>query len=94
LTGVGQRRKRSSTIIDGRFGSQFLQNNNERKKHMKRMTNIIYPAVTAFALACFALLPGAQAVSPPPDGGYAGGNTAEGRNALFSLTTGGFQHSG
>jgi hypothetical protein len=31
-----------------------------------------------------------QAVSPPPDGGYAGGNTAEGQNALLSLTTGGF----
>ena len=57
---------------------------------MKRMTNIIHPAFTVFALACFALLPGAQAVSPPPDGGYAGGNTAEGRHALFSLTTGGF----
>ena len=40
------------------------------------------------ALACFALSPGAQAVSPPPTGGYPGGNTAEGENALFSLTTG------
>jgi trimeric autotransporter adhesin len=29
-----------------------------------------------------------QAVVPPPDGGYAGGNTAEGQNALLSLTTG------
>jgi hypothetical protein len=28
--------------------------------------------------------------SPPPDGGYPGGNTAEGQNALFSLTSGGF----
>src|SRR5206468_1473556 len=28
------------------------------------------------------------AVSPPPDGGYAGGNTAEGQAALLSLTTG------
>jgi hypothetical protein len=36
------------------------------------------------------LLPRAQAVSPAPDGGYPGGNTAEGQNALFSLTTGGF----
>jgi Chaperone of endosialidase len=34
--------------------------------------------------------PAAQAVIPPPDGGYPGGNTAEGQNALFSLTTGGF----
>src|SRR5439155_10339691 len=29
-----------------------------------------------------------QAVSPPPDGGYPGGNTAEGQASLFSLTTG------
>src|SRR5437667_4340767 len=29
-----------------------------------------------------------QAVSPPSDGGYPGGNTAEGQAALFSLTTG------
>jgi hypothetical protein len=31
-----------------------------------------------------------QAVVPPPDGGYPGGNTAEGQNALLSRTTGGF----
>ena len=30
----------------------------------------------------------AQAVSPPPDGGYHNQNTAEGQNALFSVTTG------
>src|SRR5436190_6056866 len=40
------------------------------------------------ALAWFALSPTAQAVTPPPDGGYPGFNTAEGDNALFSLTTG------
>ena len=40
--------------------------------------------------ACFALSPTAHAVSPAPDGGYPGGNTAEGQNALFSLTSGGF----
>jgi hypothetical protein len=40
-------------------------------------------------LFAFALLPTAQAqLSPPPDGGYAGDNTAEGTDALFSLTTG------
>ena len=39
-------------------------------------------------LAAFALSPTAQAVVPPPDGGYAGNNTAEGTDALFSLTTG------
>ena len=39
------------------------------------------------ALACLALLPQAMAVVPPPDGGYAGYNTAEGQNALFNLTS-------
>jgi len=40
-------------------------------------------------LAAFALSPAAQAqLSPPPDGGYDGNNTAEGTDALFSLTTG------
>ena len=29
-----------------------------------------------------------EAISPAPDGGYPGGNTAEGQNALFNLTTG------
>ena len=44
----------------------------------------------ALALLYFAILPKAQAVIPPPDGGYPGGNTAEGQNALLSRTTGGF----
>lgn len=44
--------------------------------------------ILTFALACFALSPTAQVVSPPPDGGYPGFNTAEGEDALFSLTTG------
>jgi uncharacterized coiled-coil protein SlyX len=39
-------------------------------------------------LACFALSPAIRAVDPPPDGGYPGQNTAEGEDALFSLTTG------
>ena len=39
-------------------------------------------------LICLGLFPKAQAVIPPPDGGYPGFNTAEGQNALFSLTTG------
>ena len=40
-------------------------------------------------LACFGLSP-ARAVSPAPDGGYPNGNTAEGDNALFSLTSGAY----
>jgi hypothetical protein len=46
--------------------------------------------VVAFALACFVILPNAPAVNPPPDGGYPGGNTAEGQQALLNLTTGTF----
>ena len=39
-------------------------------------------------LTWFASLPPGEAVNPPPDGGYPGGNTAEGTDALFSLTSG------
>jgi uncharacterized coiled-coil protein SlyX len=42
----------------------------------------------AIVLAFSALLPAAHAVSPPPDGGYPGYNTAEGDNALFRVTGG------
>jgi BclA C-terminal domain len=37
--------------------------------------------------------PASPDVSPPPDGSYPGGNTAEGRHALFSLTTGQFNNA-
>ena len=39
-------------------------------------------------LLCSCLVPEAYAVSPPPDGGYPGGNTAEGQSALLSRNTG------
>jgi Chaperone of endosialidase len=43
---------------------------------------------TTLALVCLAAVgPKAQAVSPPPDGGYPGFNTAEGDNALKNLNT-------
>jgi hypothetical protein len=57
-------------------------------KQMKTVSHIIYATFALFAFACFAVLQNAQAVVPPPDGGYAGNNTAEGTQALFSLTTG------
>ena len=40
------------------------------------------------AFCCLALLPRLHAVTPAPDGGYPGANTAEGNTALFSLTNG------
>jgi hypothetical protein len=57
---------------------------------MKKITKIVYGTLALLALSCFALFSTAQAVVPPPDGGYPGGNTAEGQDALFSLTTGTF----
>jgi trimeric autotransporter adhesin len=44
--------------------------------------------IIALTLLCIGLFPKAQAVVPAPDGGYPGGNTAEGQNALLSLTFG------
>jgi len=39
-------------------------------------------------IVCVGILPKAQAIFPPPDGDYPGGNTAEGKEALLSLTDG------
>ncbi|PYK64509.1 MAG: hypothetical protein DME50_13160 [Verrucomicrobia bacterium] len=44
------------------------------------------------ALAWLALSPTARAVSPAPDGGYSGNNTALGFDALYNNTTG-FQNT-
>ena len=44
----------------------------------------------ALITLCLGFSPTAQSVVPAPDGGYPGGNTAEGQYALFSLTTGTF----
>ena len=41
-------------------------------------------------IGCIGLLTTAQAVVPAPDGGYPGGNTAEGQTALLSLTSGSY----
>src|SRR5438046_5282706 len=55
--------------------------------HLKKGTPVF---LIALVLVCFRLSPSTQAVlpPPPPDGGYPGGNTAEGTQALFNVTTG------
>src|SRR5438874_3931227 len=53
---------------------------------MKIQTPSILMVITLLCVA--AAGPKAQAVSPAPDGGYPGGNTAEGTSALLSRTTG------
>jgi hypothetical protein len=52
---------------------------------MKTKIPLLFPTLALFCLA--AAEPKAQAVSPPPDGGYPGFNTAEGDNALKNLNT-------
>jgi hypothetical protein len=58
---------------------------------MNRMIRSKTATRSALILVTFSyiwVVPQGEAVSPPPDGGYPGGNTAEGENALLSLTTG------
>jgi len=50
-----------------------------------KVQNLIHVLIVA---VCIGLLPRALAVVPAPEGGYPGGNTAEGDNALLHLTTG------
>jgi hypothetical protein len=63
----------------------------QRGRTMNRLIQLKHTTlafVAVLLLACFALMPRAHAVNPPPDGGYPGFNTAEGQNALFSLGVG------
>jgi hypothetical protein len=57
---------------------------------MKTETHISHVAFAALAFACLAPMQNAHALSPPPDGRYPGGNTAEEQSALLSRTTGGY----
>ena len=56
-----------------------------------KLQNLIHILI---GIVCIGLLPRAQAVVPPPDGGYPNFTTAEGQNALKNLTTGAAKHSG
>ena len=64
-----------------------ITSNSSRLTILRSQTALI---LIAFALMAFVLAQRTQAVSPPPDGGYPGGNTAEGQAALFNLTSGTF----
>jgi hypothetical protein len=67
----------------------ILNEARERTRHSTSPTTSIRSSVLILLLlACIGVSSKVQAVSPPPDGGYPGGNTAEGQAALFSLTTG------
>jgi trimeric autotransporter adhesin len=65
------------------FRSKFVHNKNHKFNGSALLLIVL-------VVAGFAIRPRAQAVVPAPDGGYPGGNTAEGQNALLGLTTGGY----
>ena len=65
-----------------------LQSTHARRLNRGMKTNMKTSALIIAALICFALTPVLRAVSPAPDGGYPGFNTAEGTQALFSRTSG------
>src|SRR6266446_2138514 len=61
----------------------------QRTRNSTSLTTSMHRSVLILLLlACIGVSSKVEAVSPPPDGGYPGGNTAEGQAALFSLTTG------
>jgi hypothetical protein len=71
--------------IFANFRPEILEKKNEKKKKpMKALTNITYPAFAAFAFAWFALSPQARAQCPEVCDGS--NNTALGNNTLLSNT--------
>jgi len=92
--GIGRARARSQQLVHGlatAFISLQFMNNGNLKKRMNpsiQVKTTILPLLITFTLLWSTLSPVAQAVSPPPDGGYPGRNTAEGDSALRSLTSG------
>src|SRR5580765_4997863 len=62
--------------------------NNDCRNSIHRSAMLLAFPFIAVVFVCVGLLPTAQAVTPAPDGGYPGSNTAEGDFALLSLTTG------
>lgn len=92
---VGYTRRVITEITELHIFNTGRITNKQENKQMRRMTRIVYATVVSVIFGCFALLPQAQAVLPPPDGGYGPpdygtGNTAEGEDALFNLNTGAF----
>ena len=90
--------------MKGAFGSEgalrfFVRQNTyslvnwlEVERHFRKTSDFMKTNALSLVLipllTCIASLPPAEAVSPPPDGAYPGGNTAEGQSALLNLATG------
>jgi hypothetical protein len=72
------------------FKDSLIPKRFEQPSHVTSTSHYSLLPILLLAVACFSLptAPNAFAVSPPPDGGYPGANTAEGDSALFNLTSG------
>jgi hypothetical protein len=66
----------------------MIKNECKKGKINMKLQNLIH--TLTILIISIGFLSHARAVSPPPDGGYPGGNTAEGQAALLSLGTGGY----
>jgi len=84
ITFTEKRRKQSS------FNKRKNMTTLRSIKSMARSPSRFALVLISLVLACFTLPERVHAVSPAPDGGYPNGNTAEGQNALHSLTSGGY----
>jgi len=60
----------------------LLKRKTTKGNQIMKNSNTIFITIV---IACFGFLPRARGVVPAPDGGYPGGNTAEGQNALLTL---------
>src|SRR5205823_72683 len=84
------RKTLSRWLLSSAFRRQWIQPAGKTKgQFMCLPIQIRHSVFVAAALACVAISGNAHAVTPPPDGGYPNYNTAEGDDALFSLTSGG-----
>ena len=70
----------------GLFRAAIAVTAERRKNYMNQLINLKCVILIPLVLVCLALSPTARAVTPAPDGGYPGHNTAEGTDALFNLT--------
>jgi hypothetical protein len=82
IRGVTQRKILRSTSLNAKKGQSLKEKSNVMQRRTLTTTTLL------LAAGVLAISPLARGVTPPPDGGYAGGNTAEGEKALLGLTTG------
>lgn len=76
---------RAGSFCPGAFFPFFTRRGQTKQgKINMKLQNVIHILI---GILCIALLPQAQAVIPPPDGGYPRFNTAEGQNALSASPT-------